>query len=43
MKPIIETERLLLRELKLSDITELSEILSDKESMKYYPSRAFFN
>lgn len=37
MKPIIETERLLLRELKLSDITELSEILSDKESMKYYP------
>ncbi|MDP8231819.1 MAG: GNAT family N-acetyltransferase [Candidatus Zophobacter franzmannii] len=37
MKPIIESKRLFLRELKLSDTLELAEILSDKESMKYYP------
>lgn len=33
----IETERLYLRELDLEDIDELSKVLSDPESMKYYP------
>lgn len=36
MKKILETERLFLRELTLEDKIELSKILSDKESMKYY-------
>ncbi len=37
MKQIIETKRLFLRELKLSDTEELSQILCDNNSMKYYP------
>jgi RimJ/RimL family protein N-acetyltransferase len=38
LKGIIETERLFLRELIKSDEFELSKILSDPESMKYYPA-----
>ncbi|MBP3039218.1 GNAT family N-acetyltransferase [Bacillaceae bacterium Marseille-Q3522] len=34
---IIETERLYLRELVLTDKKELSKVLSDPESMQYYP------
>ena len=34
---IIETERLYLRELVLEDAEELSKVLSDPESMTYYP------
>jgi RimJ/RimL family protein N-acetyltransferase len=37
MKHILETERLYLRELNLNDEKELSCILCDSESMKYYP------
>lgn len=37
MKPIIETSRLYLRQLTLNDISDLSLVLSDKGSMKYYP------
>lgn len=37
MKSIIETERLYLRHLTLEDISSLSLVLSDKESMKHYP------
>ncbi|WP_432664467.1 GNAT family N-acetyltransferase [Wukongibacter baidiensis] len=33
----IETERLLLRELKMDDVDDLHIILSDPESMKHYP------
>lgn len=35
---IFETERLLLREYNENDITILHSILSDAETMKYYPS-----
>ena len=35
---LIETERLGLRELKESDYRDLFEILSDPETMKYYPA-----
>lgn len=38
MKRIIETERLFLRELVTSDKEELAKILSDPESMKFYPT-----
>lgn len=34
---VIECERLYLRELKPSDKDELKKVLSDPESMKYYP------
>ncbi|QGH37030.1 GNAT family N-acetyltransferase [Gracilibacillus salitolerans] len=34
---IMETERLYLRELKLEDADKLSRVLSDPESMQYYP------
>ena len=34
---IIETKRLYLRELDILDLDDLSKILSDSESMKYYP------
>ena len=34
---IIETNRLVLRNLILDDVNGLFEILSDKETMKYYP------
>ncbi len=37
MKKIIETDRLFLRELVISDKKELSKILCDPESMKFYP------
>lgn len=37
MKKIVETQRLILRELTLDDTDELSEILSDAGSMVYYP------
>ncbi|WP_186580198.1 GNAT family N-acetyltransferase [Aquibacillus kalidii] len=34
---VIETERVYLRELVLEDTENLSKVLSDKESMQYYP------
>ncbi|UOQ84414.1 GNAT family N-acetyltransferase [Gracilibacillus salinarum] len=34
---IIETERLYIRELKFEDADQLSKVLSDPESMRYYP------
>lgn len=34
---IIETERLILREYSMDDFQDLLVILSDKETMKYYP------
>ncbi len=37
MKFVIETERLILRELTLNDVADLSLVLSDEESMKHYP------
>lgn len=37
MDKIIETDRLILRELTLSDTADLFKILSDKETMKHYP------
>lgn len=37
MKYIIETDRLKLRELNQDDFNNLKEILSDPETMKYYP------
>ncbi|WP_250435754.1 GNAT family N-acetyltransferase [Hanstruepera flava] len=35
---IIETNRLALRELNTEDVSSLFQILSDKETMSYYPS-----
>jgi RimJ/RimL family protein N-acetyltransferase len=37
MKIIIETNRLILRELVETDIDGLAKVLSDANSMKYYP------
>jgi len=37
MTPILETRRLYLRQLTLKDVSDLSLVLSDKESMKHYP------
>ena len=34
---MIETKRLVLRELTMDDLEDLHKILSDLESMKYYP------
>lgn len=34
----IETDRLILRELTMDDLEEVHDILSDPESMQYYPS-----
>ncbi|MFS0861865.1 GNAT family N-acetyltransferase [Fredinandcohnia sp. 179-A 10B2 NHS] len=34
---MIETERLYLRELEMDDLQELSKVLSDPESMQFYP------
>lgn len=34
---MIETERLLLRELTIDDVNDLHIILSDPESMEHYP------
>lgn len=36
MKPIIETERLILREMELSDVSALCEILRDEQTMYAY-------
>ena len=37
MKVILETERLRIREYTMDDFNSLYEILSDSETMKYYP------
>lgn len=37
MKKIMETDRLYLRELVAEDKRELAKVLSDPESMRYYP------
>ncbi len=42
MESIIETDRLFLRQLTLEDTFNLSLVLSDQESMRYYP-HAFSN
>jgi len=42
MESLIETSRLLLRNLTLEDVSNLSLVLSDKESMRHYP-HAFSN
>jgi RimJ/RimL family protein N-acetyltransferase len=36
-KPILETERLFLRELVAEDADALARVLSDPEAMRYYP------
>ena len=36
--PIIETKRLLLREFTSEDVQALARILSDPETMRFYPS-----
>lgn len=38
MKKVIETKRLYLRELVMGDAGDLSKVLSDPESMQYYPA-----
>ena len=38
MNKILETDRLSLRELTLEDTSKLSKVLSDPESMQYYPA-----
>ena len=38
MHPILETERLILREFSPHDATALGQVLSDPETMKYYPA-----
>src|SRR5579862_7101392 len=35
---ILETERLLLRELVPADVDALAAVLSDSETMRYYPA-----
>lgn len=37
MKMILETERLFLREMTLEDVDTLALVLSDPESMRFYP------
>lgn len=37
MKKILETERLYLRELSIDDTEDLMKVLSDPESMRFYP------
>lgn len=37
MKVILETERLILREMTDEDFAALKEVISDPENMKYYP------
>ena len=37
MKAILETERLILREMNDEDFDSLKEVISDPENMKYYP------
>lgn len=36
--PVLETQRLLLRELAPHDLDALSRVLSDAETMRYYPA-----
>lgn len=38
MKPVLETDRLFLRELTLDDVDKLLRIFSDPEAMRYYPA-----
>ena len=38
MKTILETERLLLREMTDDDYSALQKVISDPETMKYYPA-----
>jgi ribosomal-protein-alanine N-acetyltransferase len=38
VKPVIETERIILRQLTMDDMDNLLEIFSDPEAMRYYPS-----
>ena len=35
--PVLETQRLSLREFQLEDVDALAAILSDRETMRYYP------
>lgn len=37
MKPVLETDRLLLRELTRDDLDDMAELLGDPEGMRYYP------
>ena len=37
MSFLLETDRLILRELTLDDVADLSLVLSDEESMRHYP------
>ncbi|GAK52202.1 hypothetical protein U14_03453 [Candidatus Moduliflexus flocculans] len=37
MHNVFETNRLILRRLEEDDVDELAKVLSDEESMKYYP------
>jgi ribosomal-protein-alanine N-acetyltransferase len=39
--PVLETKRLILRELKMADARALFRFLSDKEVMRYYDRRVF--
>ena len=39
MSSVIETERLVLRELTLDDVDAIFAIVGDPETMKYYPRR----
>lgn len=43
MKTILETQRIFLRELTLEDTYNLSLVLSDIESMRYYPKKFTIN
>lgn len=36
-KPVIETERLILRKMTKDDFDSLKKVISDEETMKYYP------
>lgn len=38
MKPVLETDRLCLRQLTLDDVNNLLGIFSDPEAMRYYPA-----
>ena len=39
MKQILETSRLILREFTLDDVDSLARVLSDGETMRFYPAR----
>ncbi|MBW4620190.1 MAG: GNAT family N-acetyltransferase [Cyanosarcina radialis HA8281-LM2] len=36
-KMVLETDRLILRELTLNDVDDLLKVLGDREAMKFYP------